>query len=210
MFTMFRTKTRTFLVLIGSIALITSLVGYRFAFASSNKDTLNPIDQVTNNGVTVNIKNVIFDQDKTEFVACFDQPNKATWLPYAVLKDGSSTIINSKYTILNWEDPKTFEGTYRCYEYTFFGKASPSAQFVIQKLQTPIPESLTQADCDRALAKIKMSYSDFSFSCNFGDHGIGFTFQKLPTGMTSDQAGTLITDALTESVTGPWVLYLSR
>lgn len=81
---------------------------------------------------------------------------------------------------------------------------------MIQKLQTPIPESLTQGDCDRALEKIKMSYADFSFSCNLGDHGIGFNYQKLPANMTSDQAGTLISDALTETVTGPWELILFK
>ena len=183
--------------------------GYTVASASSDGNNSKVIDQVTNQGVTVSINSVVFEEDQTRFVACFDLPSKAAWLPHAVLIDGPTTIVNSKYTILNWEDPKTFEGTYRCYQYTFFGKISPAAGFVIEKIRTDIPESLSQADCDRALEKIKMSYADFSFSCKFGDHGIGFEFQK-PAGMTSDEAGALITDALTETVTGPWDLKLSQ
>ncbi len=210
MFANFRLNKYTFTTLMGLTILgIILLVGYKVASASSDGANSEVIDQVTNQGVTVSISSVVFEQDQTKFVACFDLPSKTAWLPHAVLIDGSTTIVNSKYTILNWQDPKTFEGTYRCYQYTFFGKASPATRFVIEKIQTDIPELLTQADCDRALVKIKMSHADFSFSCKFGDHGIGFDIQK-PTGMTSDEAGALITDALTETVTGPWNLQLSR
>lgn len=208
MFAKFHLKKHAFKILMAWTILGTIFLG-GYKIASANSENLKVIDQVTNQGVTVSISSVVFAEDQTRFVACFDLPSTAAWLPYAVLVDGSSTIVNSKYTILNWEDPKTFEGTYRCYQYTFFGKASPAARFVIKKIQTDIPESLTQADCDRALAKIKNSRADFSFSCKFGDHGIGFNIQR-PTGMTNDEAGELITDALTETVRGPWDLKLSQ
>lgn len=198
------------MILIGVVIIgIGALFFAQAAFASNEAAPSNVIEQVTDNGVTVSISDVIFDQDQTLFVACFDLPSKVSWLPYAKLVDGASTIVNSKYTIVNWRDPKTFEGTHRCYQYTFFSKASPSAHFVIEKLQTDLSESLTQADCDRALAKIQVSHADFSFSCNFGDHGFGFDVQK-PAGMTSDEASTLITDAFTETVIGPWDLPLSQ
>ena len=210
MFSKVRSKTRITLLLFGSLIMVSILIGYKVVSANSPEANLKLIDQVTNHGVTVSVNNVEFEQDKTRFVACFDLPSPGDWLPYAVLQDDSSTIVNGEYTILNWENAETFEGKHQCYQYTIFGKASPSARFVIQKLQIPIPESLAQADCDRALATIKMSYADFSFSCNFGDHGIGFDIQNLPADMTSDQAGKLIVDALTETVDGPWELKLSK
>lgn len=209
MFANFHLKKHAFTILMGCTILgIIFLGGYKIASASNEGANSKVIDQVTMQGVTVSISNVVFEEDQTKFLACFDLPSTAAWLPHAVLVDGSSTIINSKYTILNWEDPKTFEGTYRCYQYTFFGKASPDARFVISKIRTDIPESLTQADCNQALEKIKKRRADFSFSCKFGDHGIGFDVRK-PAGMTTNEAGELITDAITESVTGPWDLKLS-
>ncbi len=211
MFANFRLQKYAFMTLLGcSILGVILLVGYKAVSASNNGPTSEVIDQVTNQGMTVSISNVVFDQDQTEFVACFDLPSKANWLPYATLVDGSTTIINSKYTIINPDDPKTFEGTYRCYQYTFYGKVSPSALFVISKIQTDIPESLTQADCDRGLEKIKMSHADFSFSCEFGAHGIAFNVVQKPTKMTQDEVGELIAEALTETVKGPWELKLSQ
>lgn len=144
---------------------------------------------------------------KTIVVACFDYPNNADWLPHGVLVNGDESIPIEGGALINPTDPATSDSNHRCYNLTFSKEIrGQRAIFVIDKVQTTIPESLTQDMCLDAEKKIQIDYPDFSFSCDIGNHGIGYIIRSLPSEMNENQAYQIINDALTDTVHGPWEL----
>ncbi|MGC1377368.1 MAG: hypothetical protein WA821_14145 [Anaerolineales bacterium] len=175
--------------------------------ASADEANLKPIAQTTKNGLTVSINKITATTAKTDLVSCFDYPSNADWLPHVALYDGANRIAVEEMSLINAKAPATSASNHRCYHLIFpKGLSGKTAKLVVEKLQTTIPESLTQAMCTRAQNKMTQSYPGFSFSCNIGDHGIGFSINKMPKGMNEAQAHDLINNALTNTATGPWEL----
>jgi hypothetical protein len=176
------------------------------AYANANGAPSQAIDTISKTGVTMSIANGTIGPDITDVTACFDLPSNGDWFPEGVLMDGTTAFQPQKIVLLNWRDPQTLAGKHRCFQFVFKTKASSTAKLSVTKLKTSVPEALTQADCDRALGKIKQRAADFAFSCSIDKHGIAFNLLKLPEGMTDAQAGKLIEEALAEITDGPWEL----
>jgi hypothetical protein len=199
----FHVKSVILLIVCISIGLGIGLISTR-AYANVNGASSQAIDPVSKTGVTMSIANGTVGQDITDVTACFDLPSNGDWFPEGVLKDGTTTFQPQKIVLLNWRDPQTLAGKHRCFQFIFKTKASQTAKLLVTELKTSVPETLTQADCDRALSKIKQRVVGFAFSCTIDKHGVAFNLQNFPEGMTDAQAGKLIEDALTETTDGPW------
>lgn len=182
------------------------------ALATKDEFVSKPITGVTYNNVhaTVNKVTVNKVKEKTDIVSCVDLPNNSDWLPYTTITIGEETISAEQMILINYKKPETSASSHRCYHF-IFPKAvtSKTVKFTINKLQTTIPESLTQEMCNDAQNKIQVTYPDFSFSCNIGDHGIGLKLNETPQGMNDAEAHFLINDALTNTVSGPWEMNVS-
>lgn len=206
----FQAKSILILCVCIAIGLGISLISTR-AYANANEaQSNNDVNQVNRAGVTMSIDSSSFGQDSTDVIVCFDLPSTGDWFPDGVLLDGATTIQPLKIVLVNWRDPQTLEGEHRCFQFTFASKINPTARIKVNEIKTSIPETLTQADCDRALSKIKQQTPDFTFSCTIDKHGVAFNFSELPQGMTDAQVGNLIEDALTSTVEGPWELPVIR
>jgi len=190
------------------LLLILLVVAVRVS-ASSDVIKSNPIAKVEKNGVFVSINKVAATgKGKTNIVSCFDYPNNDDWLPHVTLNDGIENIPLEEGVLINPVDPATSASNHRCYNLLFSKELlrGKRAKLIVEKIQTTIPESLTQDMCLEAQKTIQIDYPDFTFSCDIGDHGIGYTITSLPSGMEENQAYGLINGALTNTITGPWEL----
>ena len=189
------------------LAVFVSTTNITKALAIRNELVGKPIGQVTHNGLSVSVNQISVDKLKetTEIVACINLPDNSDWLPYATIYDGLEAIQNEQLKLVNYKDPETSESSYRCYHF-IFPKAvtSKSVRFTIEKLQTTIPEIITQEMCASAQDKIRKEYPNFVYSCEIGNHGLGYKIVEIPKYMTETQASGLINDALTDTVNGPW------
>lgn len=182
---------------------------YILASASTDDSKLLSISKVEKNGVFVSVNKITTEKDKgeTDIVSCIDLPSNDDWLPHVILNDGTENIPLESGSVINLMDAATSASSHRCYHFIFpkyvQGK---TVKLIIEKLQTTIPESLTQDMCLEAQDKIQVNHPDFVFSCNIGDHGVGYTIVNLPGKMGEIQAYGLINDALTNTVVGPWEL----
>lgn len=182
-----------------------------FWFVNTNPDSTkqNAIQSVSFNDVTVSLVSVAASDSRIESEVCIELPDNGDWLPYAYLEvEGKQTPVET-VALMNAKNADTYKSTYRCYELDFPVGASDDVtevKVVVEKLQINLPEFLTQEMCAEAEKEIHNTYSDFSFSCEIGKQGIGFTILGKPQDMTEDQANQLIFEALTETVEGPWEL----
>lgn len=183
-------------------------IGLIFVRAYANGLPL--INHAAQADVSMSIVNSVIDQGATNVTACLDLPSAEDWFPEGALVDGNKTKQAQKVELVDWRNPQTLAEKRRCFQFTFAAESSPTAKLRIMNLKTSLPETLTQADCDRALSKIKLHAADFSFSCIIGNHGIAFDLLNLPEGMTDVQARMLIEDALTNTIDGPWELPISQ
>lgn len=179
-------------------------------YAKTSEAQSQDVEQVTIAGVTMSLDNSSLGQDSADVTVCFDLPSTGDWFPDGVLLDGATTVQPQKIVLVNWRDPQTLAGKYRCYQFTFAAKVNPTARIKVNKLMTSIPETLTQADCDRASSKIKQQTPGFSFTCTIEKHGVAFNIPELPQGLTDAQAGKMIEEALTSVAEGPWELPVMR
>ena len=189
------------------LAVFLSTANLTTAFATRDEFVAKPIAQVAHNGVSVSINGVAVDKvkGKTDIVSCVDLPDNSDWIPYSTIYDGSEVIQAEEMKLINYKKPETSASSHRCYHFIFPKDVTKkSIKFTIEKIQTTVPESLTQEMCNDAQNKILTTYSDFLFSCNIGDHGVGYSLIELPENMDESRAYTLVNEALTNTVLGPW------
>ncbi|MCC6259941.1 MAG: hypothetical protein IT311_03670 [Anaerolineales bacterium] len=189
----------------GIIAL--SLIAFRYVNANSDPTKQDAVQSVSANNITASLISVEASATQVKSEICIDLPNNGDWLPYASIEIKGESFPADGVTLQNAKDPNTYKNSYRCYEFSF-SVSVPSdtteLKINIEKLQINLSESLTTEMCAEAERKIQATYSDFSFSCEFGNHGIGFNILEKPQEMTEDQANQLIFEALTERIEGPW------
>lgn len=166
-----------------------------------------PIVQVTHNNLTVSVNGISVDKTKgkTDIVSCINLPDNSDWLPYTIINDGLDEIYAEQMILIDYKNPETAESSYRCYHF-IFPKAvtGKSVKFTIEKLETTIPENLTEEMCKNAQEKISKEHPTFAFSCELGDHSIGFKIAEKPKDMSDEEAYFLINQALTNTMNGPW------
>lgn len=202
-------KIKSYSLHLIALLLLILLVTTIKASASADATKSNSAVKVEKNGVSVSINKITTNKKgKTDIVSCFDYPDNDDWLPHVKLNDDTETISLEEGILINPVDPATSASNHRCYHLIFSKELvrGKKVKLVVDKIQTTIPESLTQDMCLDAQKKIQVDYPDFAFSCDIGDHGIGYTITSLPSEMDENQAYGLINDALTKKVDGPWEL----
>lgn len=166
-----------------------------------------PIASVVHNDLTVSVNGISTDKtkEKTDIVSCIDLPDNSDWLPYANIYDGLEKIQAEQMILIDYKNPETAASSHRCYHFIFpkvvTGK---SVKFTIEKLETTVPESLTEEMCQGAQEKISKEYPEFVFSCTLGDHSIAYDLVEKPKNMNDAEAYFLINQALTNTMNGPW------
>ncbi len=166
-----------------------------------------PIAQVTHNNLTVSVNGISVDKTKgkTDIVSCIDLPDNSDWLPYAIIYDGSEKIQAEQMILIDYKNPETAASSHRCYHFIFPKTVTgKSVKFAIEKLETTIPENLTEEMCGEAQEKISKEYSTFMFSCKLGDHSMQYEIVQKPKDMDDEEAFFLIHQALTNTMNGPW------
>ncbi len=193
------------LVLILVLATLTATL----ATASADITKQKPIQQVSGDGVTVSLMSINIKSTRAEPTMCIDLPDNADWFPYAYLEVGKNRVAVDTIALVNAKNPATYQSSRRCYEFGFptgIARGVGQVKIVVEKIQTSLPESLTQEMCIQAQENLRVDYPEFSFACNIGTQGVGFTVSSKPATITDDQANQLIVGALTRTVEGPWAL----
>lgn len=207
-----RSAIKILLFALSFLAVFLTTANLTTAFANRDEFVPKPMAQVTHNKLSASLNKISIDKakGKTDIVSCVDLPDNSDWLPHATIDDGSEIIQAEQLILINYKKPETSASSHRCYHF-IFPKAvtKKSVKFTIEKMQTTIPENLTQEMCKEAQNKIWTTYPEFSFSCNIGDHGIGYTLIELPQNMDEIQAYALVNEALTSTVLGPWEMNVS-
>jgi hypothetical protein len=199
--------TKASIVVIGLIAI--SFLTFWFVNASPDSTKQNAIQSVSLNDVTVSLMSVEASDSQVKSQACIELPDNQDWLPYAYLEVKGEQIPVEEVALMNAKNSETYESSYRCYDFSFpttISGDSTKVKFVVEKLQTTLPEFLTEGMCIEAEKEIQITYPDFSFSCDIGKQGIGFSISSKPENMNDDEAYSLIFEALTDKVEGPWEL----
>jgi hypothetical protein len=193
--------------------LVLMLLPVMWANAKINSPTKqDPIQFVSANGVTISLMSINVKSSRVEPTICIDLPDNGDWLPYAYLEIEKDRVPVDVVALVNAKNPDTYQSTNRCYEFGFptgIPNGIGEVKIVVEKLQTSLPEFLTEEMCVQAEKKLKVDYPDFAFSCDIGKQGIGFLISNKPKGMTDDQANQLIVGALTNTVEGPWEITYS-
>lgn len=199
--------TKTSIAVVGLMVLL--FLTFWFVNASPDATKQNAVQSVSSNNVTVSLMSVDVSDSRVESEVCIELPDNGDWLPYAYLEvEGKQTPVET-VVLMNAKNADTYKSSYRCYQFEFPASVSDDVaevKVVVEKLQINLPEFLTEEMCAEAEKEIQNTYSDFSFSCEIGKQGIGFTILDKPQDMTEDQANQLIIEALTETVEGPWEL----
>jgi hypothetical protein len=101
-------------------------------------------------------------------------------------------------------------GNYNCFESDYQLSAADfnQAQSVVLRIEK-IEGTVIDTDeiCEAVKPALKAQYPGLDFQCNY-DSGNYYTGLQLPAGMTNEQAHTIIRDALSGAIYGPWDLII--
>lgn len=157
----------------------------------------------------------------SSFILCYTKPTGADWmLANATLTSGLEQTQMQSYTLLSDNQfslkkqvplpPVSLQGeNLRCARVDFLlGHANQkrTITLTVPALERSAPEVFPQAELDAALAKLKQQGIEMTYISMRGTGGGGSTWQynRLPEGMTEEQAFNLLIDALGYRFPGPW------
>jgi len=154
-------------------------------------------------GVSTTLTNFISDSQTAAVSFCMTVPNRSYALDRApsLLVDQQPAPFLGGGTISPWG----------CYEFEYqIGAAElERAQGITLSIQGSLrmspPPGSPDAACNSARSNLLAQYPGLDFQCRFSIAGY-HTNLKLPAGMTTEQAGQIIMDAVEGAIYGPWVL----
>ncbi len=205
-----KASPQVLLVLAAFLAI--ALLPIMLANAGADPAQQLPIQSVSANGVIVSLVSVKVESSRVEPTICIDLPDNGDWLPYAYVEIEKDRVSADVVALANAKNPETYESSRRCYEFGFPADVPGGVEevkIVVEKLETSLPEFLTEEMCSQAEKELQVDYPDFAFTCDIGKQGIGFLVSSNPKDMTDDQASQLIVGALTDTVEGPWEIIYS-
>lgn len=171
-----------------------------------------PLSTVEENGVSVSLITSEISPSGALVTACIQLPDNQDWLPYASILVGDETINADSMALLNSKDAKTYENSYRCYEFGFSEENlshSEVSTFIVDRISTSMPEGLTQDMFAEALTSIQSTNPKIDFTCVIDPHGVRFENLSTDPSITESVLTGLIQDELTRTVVGPWRLKIS-
>lgn len=201
----FRLKTLGvigFIVLTG--ILILSVLQTQAAIPTENRKS---IQETTQNGVTISLKNLDLELAKPVAEICIDLPTTEDWLPYLSLRTSAVEMPVEEVALQSAKDPATYSSTSRCYRVTFNGRSKDingEVTVVVTKIQTTLPEVVSDELCDSGRAKLSVTSPNVDFSCIMSSNGGSIQIVGKPANMTDQEAFGLVYSALVSTVDGPW------
>jgi hypothetical protein len=135
---------------------------------------------------------------------CMSLPDSIpSWFPFdMVLMDADKRVTADAAGILNYQAG----APQRCFWASFPADAGSGSEVSIGGIK--IDASVNQeANCARAQNELKSSRPGLEFAC--GGRGFFYTLTKKPAGMSEDEAGQIIMDALERTIHGPWMMALN-
>ena len=195
-----------FIVLAGILFL--SVLQTQAAIPTENRET---IQESTRNGVTISLKNLDLESEKPVAEICIDLPTTEDWLPYLSLQTNAGEMTAEEVALQGVKDPATYSSTLRCYRVTFNGMSKDingEVTVVVTKIQTTLPEVVSEELCDSGRAKLSVTNPNLDFSCIMSSNGGSIQIVSKPTNMTDQEAHGLVYSALVTTVEGPWAITL--
>jgi hypothetical protein len=196
---------KTVIVLAGAMALLALSV--LRSQAAVRQENLKPLQQTFQNGVTMSLIGVDVGSPNPEAEICIDLPTNQDWLPYASLETAAGKIPAEGVALLSAKDPNTYAGTFRCYRFTFPPQeqaAGGNVKIIVEKIQTTIPEFISDELCNNAREKARAASPNLDFTCVMGSHGGGIQITDKPADWSDEQALGLAYASLVDLVEGPW------
>ena len=135
---------------------------------------------------------------------CMDLPDGRAWYPWDVTITLDGKAISPEGSVI---DPTGATTAHKCFRYTFpvLELLSSGKDFTLSIGKVELPPEVNQAEnCALAQSKLRAEYPGLDFEC--AGPGSFYTGLVLPAGMTAEKADTLIMDAMSNTIYGPWVL----
>jgi len=186
---------------------------------------LQPAQVNEANRIQMELVQVELTPSYSSFILCYTKPTGADWmLANATLTSGLEQTQMQGYTLLSDSQftlkkqvslpPVSLQGeNLRCARVDFLlGHANQARTITltVPALERSAPEVFPQAELDAAFAKLKQQGIEMTYISMRGTGGGGSTWQynRLPEGMTEEQAYNLLIDALGYRSPGPWTFTL--
>ncbi len=184
--------------------LILSVLQTQAALPTKNRES---IQESTRNGVTVSLKNFDLELAKPVAEICIDLPTTEDWLPYPSLQTSIGEMIVEEVALQGAKDSATYSSTLRCCRITFNGASKDikgDVTIIVTKLQTTLPEIVSDELCNAGRTKLQVANSDVDFSCAMSSNGGSIQIVGKPANMTDQEAFGLVYNSLVTTVEGPW------
>jgi hypothetical protein len=184
---------------------------FNFNVPVANGIRLENMEQtVLANNVSITLKSLILTPSHAQAVICFQMPSAIDW-----------GLSASRISVSGREYPFTSGGILtgpgapdaaitapeRCnevgFDIGFDDKTDTSLTLTIPKLIASVNEVVTEETVAKANKRLAEKGIEFNY-INI-DHGGNFEILKRPEGLSDEEIGTLIWDALAEQYEGPWV-----
>jgi hypothetical protein len=184
----------------------------------------NPQMITTSNGVELLLDRLVITASHTQAYLCYNKPSAADWglNQHTTLEiDGKSSSINEYALLYDSEfgdlgkggDPDWTPNTNysRCIQVGFqIGGTDPgSVTLTIPTLEQSTPEVIPEDDLAIARAKLLPEGIDIDWEVNISPQGggsVGPVYNKLPAGMSQQEAYERLLDALGYFHKGPWII----
>jgi len=183
---------------------------FNFSVPVANGIRLETIDQtVLANNVSMTLKSLILSPSYAQALICFQMPSAVDW----GLTDSKITVGGRDYPFSGGglasgkSDPNSaVTSPERCNDVGFniiYDPSDPSITITVPKLKASVNEVVTKETV--AMANQRLADKGIEFNYVNIDHGGNFEILKRPVGLSDQEIGTLIWDALAEQYEGPWV-----
>jgi len=169
------------------------------------------IDQmVVANNVSMTLKSLSLTASRAQALICFQMPSAVDW----GLTDSRFTVGGREYPFAGGglatgkESPSSaMTSPERCndvgFDVAYDSQSDTSITITVPKLKASVNEVVTKETV--AMANERLADKGIEFDYVNVDHGGNFVILKRPEGLSDEEIGTLIWDALAEQYEGPWV-----
>lgn len=165
---------------------------------------IRSLASTTSGQIEAALKQGSFEQGIAAIDFCMEMPDQRAWYPWNVTLNFEGKVISPEGSLI---DPVTATTPNKCFRYTFpvIELLNEGKPFTLNIEKVSLPPEVNQAEnCAAAHATLSAQYPGLDFTCT--GPGNFYADLILPAGMSAEQVDTLILDAMSSAVYGPWVL----
>ena len=165
---------------------------------------ISSLTSTTSAQINAVLKQGSFDQGIAAIDFCMQMPDQRAWYPWNVTLNFEGKAISPEGSLI---EPATATTPNKCFRYTFpvIELLNEGKPFTLNIEEVSLPPEVNQAEnCARAKETLTDQYPGLDFACS--GPGNFYTGLVLPEGLSAEQADTLILDAMSSAIYGPWML----